>query len=281
MRTVIDVIIDIVERNAYSLNSSLLLRGANVVQANGVPFEDYIMNLFSDNLFEPNKRAYRRKIDETFSCLHATNYSPDYLIKSGDAIEVKKTERYANEYQFNSSYPKNKLFPDSPKLHPGAMKAETWSEKDMLYVFGVVPEGKRIALMSFIYGSEFAADRRFYEDIEKKISDAVSSYESVDTNELGRLNGIDPLHLTSLRIRGMWLVKNPLKQIDGILDLEMSNSFSFVCLMDPKKYETDPHKSNLEELSRDRHNLKIQDIEISHPDTLILKKSKLITYFVR
>jgi len=281
MRTVIDAIIDIVERNAYSLNSSLLLQGNNIVQANGIPFEDYVMNLFSDNLFETNKKRYRTKIDETYSCLHANNYSPDFIIKEGDAIEVKKTEKYANEYQFNSSYPKNKLFPDSPKLIPGALKNEQWTEKDMLYVFGVVPQGKRISLMSFVYGSEFAADRRHYEDLENKIKDSVASYDSSPTNELGRLNGIDPLKMTSLRIRGMWLVKNPLKQIEEYWNSDSSHSFDFVCLMDCDKYHNDPQKIYLENLMITNPNLHIQEISISDPDTLISKKSMLITYFVR
>ncbi len=281
MRTVIDVIIDIVDRNAYSLNSSLRLQGNNIVQANGVPFEDYVMNLFSDNLFETNVKNYRKKIDETFSCLHANNYSPDYIIKGGDAIEVKKTEKIATEYQFNSSYPKNKLFADSPKLLPGALKNENWTEKDMLYVFGVVPEGKRLSFMSFVYGSEFAANRKFYENVENKIREAVTGEESVTTNELGRLNGVDPLQFTSLRVRGMWLVKNPLNQISNLVDFDNKRSFNFVALMDCKKFNLDPHKATLENIAKQNPALKIQDIQIADPDTLVSKKSKLITYYVR
>lgn len=282
MRTVIDAIIDIVERNAYSLNSSLLLQGNNIVQANGVPFEDYVMNLFSDNLFETNKNRFRTKIDEVYSCLHAKNYSPDFIINGGDAIEVKKTEKYANEYQFNSSYPKKLLFPDSPKLVPGALKHEQWEQKDMLYVFGVVPQGKRISLMSFIYGTEFAADRRHYEDLEDKIRDSVSMYDSSETNELGRLNGIDPLRMTSLRItRGMWLIKNPLRLIEEYWAPNPDHSFDFVCLMDCNKYDSDPRKDYLLKLSKTYKNLQIREINISDPDTLISKKSMLITYFIK
>src|SRR5699024_11579610 len=59
----------------------------------------------------------------------------------------------------------------------------------------------------FVYGDCYCADKSYYERIADTIKDGVSSIPDVDfgeTKELGRVNKVDPLGITYLRIRGMW-----------------------------------------------------------------------------
>jgi len=279
-RNIIDALYDIVKRNAYNTRPSLSYIGKNVVQANGFTLEDYIMALFSGNILEDNVDRYLDNIDENFTCLKAANFFPDYALSSGDVIEVKKNENNSSQLQFNSSYPKNKIFRDSPKINPGLLEETDWEEKDVLYVWGIVPKG-RIKLLSFVYGSEFCADRKYYERVITPISRIISKKKnSTDSDELGKIKKIDPLNYTTLRIRGMWLVSNPIKIIDNYFKPNKNHAFTMVALMDKEKFESFHNKDIILQLAERYDSLNIQEIKIPHPSKKVRKNSILITYIV-
>jgi len=55
-----------------------------------------------------------------------------------------------------------------------------------------------------------------------KAGDAIADIEFSQTKELGRVNRVDPLGITNLRIQGMW----------------HEGKFSLVCIMRTEKFKT-------------------------------------------
>jgi hypothetical protein len=160
-----------------------------------------------------------------FSYLGNANNPPDLILKNGDAIEVKKIESLNSQIALNSSYPKSKLFSDDPMITDACRNCEenTWIEKDLIYTIGVTEKG-RLKLVWFIYGDCYAAEKQVYERVKTAICDGIrqiSGIEFTKTKELGRVNNVDPLGITYLRIRGMWGIENPIKVFRGI-DLAIS-----------------------------------------------------------
>ena len=47
--------------------------------------------------------------------------------------------------------------------------------------------------------------------------------EFSETNELGRVNKVDPLGITYLRIRGMWGIENPIKVFNYVAPAEQNS----------------------------------------------------------
>src|SRR5690606_27543800 len=146
-----------------------------------------------------------------FSYLGNSNNPPDFIIRHGAAVEVKKIEgKNPNGIALNSSYPKDYLHHDDIRIKKECRDCEDefggWKRKDMIYAIGNVKNDK-IHSLWFVYGNCYSADRSTYERIAEKIKDGVSSIPGVDfgeTKELGRVNRVDPLGITYLRIRGMW-----------------------------------------------------------------------------
>ena len=161
MRNVIDAIISLVENPILNLNDvidSNKIVGKNRANNMGVALEEYIKLLFSNGDYS------------IFSYLGNQNNPPDMMIDGGDAIEVKKiaSENFNAGIALNSSYPKTKLFADSAMISQACKDAEEWNVKDMLYTIGFVNEAKLRAL-TFVYGSDYAADKEVYERIKNTI----------------------------------------------------------------------------------------------------------------
>ena len=133
----------------------------------------------------------------------------------------------ARELHLNSSYPKDKLFSDSPMITTACRNCEDWREKDLVYVIGVSKDNKLKALW-LVYGNCYAASKEVYERVRDKISKGVNELQDVEfseTNELGRVNKVDPLGITYLRIRGMWGIENPIKVFDYVAPTEKNSDF--------------------------------------------------------
>jgi hypothetical protein len=201
------------------------------------------------------------------------------MIKNGDAIEVKKIQGKNSSIALNSSYPKDKLCSDSSMITSDCRACEDWKEKDMLYVIGVANADKLNSLW-FIYGSCYMADKEIYERIKNKISAGVNELADIEfseTNELGRVNRVDPLGITYLRIRGMWHIENPNKVFQYIPQLKNSDFFLNAIIL-KEKYESFPEedRKNLESLENERFS--IIDIRIKSPNNPAkMLDAKLIT----
>ena len=251
--------------------------------AEGDCLEEYIKDLFAGTLRETNERERLKKIESVFSYLGNDSNPPDAMIKGGDAIEVKKVESQKANIQLNSSHPKCKLHSDSHMLTEACKNAEDgdWREKDLLYVIGSV-KNKVLKSLFMVYGIDYAADEDIYLRVKRKIKEGVETIPDVDfadTEELGRINRIDPLGITSLRIRGMWIMQNPWTTFSYILQPDQSNEFEFCAIVNRSKYLSFPEHKRLEELSNTIDDLVIQDVEIKDPNNPAkLKLAKKIQF---
>lgn len=112
----------------------------NRVNQKGAALEDYVKNAFA-NCLGQDERSIKQARLRTFSYLGNSTNPPDAMLSNSDAIEIKKIKTLGTtQLQLNSSYPKNKLRSDNPKICNACRTCENWEEKDMLYVIGQVNE---------------------------------------------------------------------------------------------------------------------------------------------
>ncbi len=192
------------------------------------------------------------------------------MIRGGDAIEVKKTSGYGGTIQLNSSLPKAKLYSDDSRIQRACVDAEDWDEKDFIYSIGSVIE-KKLKLLFFIYGDCYCANREIYLNFQKTVEDAVDSIEGNEpSNELGRFNGIDPLGISDLRIRGMWIIKHPLKVFREHISFNTNEQeFSLICIMKKSKFES---------FNENDRNIILNDKEISYKEIKIADPNNPIKF---
>ena len=180
------------------------------------------------------------------------NNPPDIIIKNGDAIEVKKIESLRSGIALNSSYPKSKLYADSSMITRACKNCEEWEEKDIIYSIGVCQKNK-LKVSWFVYGNCYAANKEIYERIRNKISNGVNELQNVEfakTKELGRVNKVDPLGITFLRVRGMWQIENPVKVFSYVTSIEEAKEFNANAIMLKEKYLSFPNNDR-EKLERE------------------------------
>lgn len=247
-------------RAAQNSNQKLLkvYKSKNRANAMGDALEEYIKDIFSGTTADIDKNTASKLHSKSFSYTGNPNNPPDFILKKGDAIEVKKVEGFKNALALNSSYPKSKLHVDDPRIKNDCRVCENWTEKDIIYVVGSVPNNV-LKMLYFVYGDCYAADRNTYEQIRIKLKDLLigGDVETEDTNELARVRRVDPLGITSLRVRGMWNIENPSKVFDYLYKIDQTKDFQLVCIMLKEKYSSFP--------LRDRNKLeKSKGFKITH-----------------
>lgn len=244
-------------------------RSLNRMNSMGEALEFYVKDIFCGLLSENDLTKKEQTYSQFFSYLGNQNNPPDIIIKNGDAIEVKKHLGIRpNGLALNSSYPKDFLYSDSPMITTACKECEEWSKKDLLYVVGSILDNK-IKSLWFVYGNCYAASREVYEKIKNAITEGVNSLPDIEfgeTNELGRVNKVDPLGITDLRIRGMWAIKHPIKVFDYIPELAFDADFKVNAILLTSKYDSFPQedREKLEALVSD--NFIIKDIQIKSPN---------------
>ncbi len=249
----------------------------------GDALEEFIKDLFADS-FDSAPEDRNKRWSEIFSYLGNNNNPPDIILKGGDAIEVKKIESKDASLALNSSYPKHTLKKDNPMISNACKECEDWDEKDIIYAVGVVKNNK-LSSLCMVYGTEFCASEECYEKIRQKIKNGVeeiSAVEFSETNELGRVNKVDPLGVTYLRIRGMWGIENPWKVFKDIYKRDFNRKFNFMCLISDKKWESFDNKGDIEKLIKEKTDtVSKRDVEVKNPDNPAqLIKAKLISFMI-
>ena len=258
--------------------------GTNRVNIAGDSLENYIKNLFAGTLSETDETSRRDKFNKYFSYFGNSNNPPDLIIKNGDAVEVKKVEMSSSGLALNSSYPKAKLFSDSRMITSACKSCENWTVKDIIYVIGTV-KNSFLSSLVMVYGMDYAADAEVYNRVKNSITEGlskISDIELAETNELGRVNKVDPLGITYLRVRGMWHIDNPLRVFSYIYSQNLEKDFNFMALINCEKYLSFPQNDRLEleKLFHSGH-LSISDVKISDPNNPAkLKEAKLITFSI-
>jgi hypothetical protein len=248
----------------------------------GDALECFIKDIFADTVTESEQQKKLLRYSEVFSSSGNANNPPDLILRRGDAVEVKKIESIGAGIALNSSYPKSKLYADSPLITSHCRNCEDWQEKDIIYAIGVA-QGKKLKSLWLIYGDCYAADREIYERITDTRAIGINRIPGVDfskTRELGRVNKVDPLNITYLRIRGMWGIQNPLSVFDYVdLGYQKDASFQMIALMKKSKYLSLPIQDREQLEALINNNFQILDIEIKSPNNPVqLIPAKVISY---
>jgi hypothetical protein len=146
-----------------------------------------------------------------------------------------------------------------------------WTTKDLFYAVGCTQNGK-LRYIFFIQGTCYAAEKSIYDRIEKRIKSGVEDCIRLngieggsETVELGRINRVDPLGITNLRIRGMWMIQNPLHVFDYIYHYNRSQDFSLVALMKEEKFDSYPQEDKRAIAENDR-GIKSKLVRVKNPN---------------
>ncbi|MDO6992494.1 NgoPII family restriction endonuclease [Brachyspira innocens] len=263
-------------------------KGSNRINNVGDSLEEYIKDIFTSTLFENDENVRNLKISEYFSYTGNKNNPPDIILNGGDAIEVKKIENITSDLALNSSYPKSKLYSDSNMITEACRNCENgWKEKDIIYAVGTVDKNNKLLQLSFVYGEDYAASSSIYERIKNTIKNGIIDIENIEfaeTNELGKVKRIDPLGITSLRIRGMWHIQNPIKTFSYVYRRNEKAKFNLMAIINENKFNSFDKKDikELIKISENNNNLSINDINIKDPNNPAkLKKAKIITFYIK
>ena len=266
MSNIIQAFINIV--NSHQETISTITNGNNRANNMGEGLEHYIQDMFASTHEIENENLKLEKLSKIYSYQGNKNNPPDLILRSSDAIEVKKLESKNSAIALNSSYPKAKLYANSPMITKACKTCESWTEKDMLYAIGYTQQNALKSLW-LVYGDCFCADKETYERIKTTISDGITSIADVEftqTKELGKVKKVDPLGITDLRIRGMWHIDNPNKTFSYIYQYDENKNFQLITLLTKEKYETLPQEDRAKLDSLDNDNITIKNVKIKNPN---------------
>lgn len=273
--SLLHAILAIIDNNNYQICGA---KSGNLSQ-NGKGLEEFIIRAFS-NSFLMDDEEYTRRLHEVYSYLGSAHSPPDAMIRGGAAIEIKKIGAGSQYIQFNSSMPKHVLRSTDPMLTEECRNAEVWDRKSMIYAIGIVNEDI-LRHLFFVYGVDYCAlnscERvtRTLKTSIRKITDLVFE----DTNELGRINNIDPYGNTYLRMRGMWVMKTPWK-VFGITP-DNSKSFTMTIIVNDRIWSAEKELSGIDEDLLVQKGLSIENYSIKNPDdSQVLVPGKLISYSI-
>lgn len=251
--------------------------GKNRMNNMGKAAEIYVKDLFCDAFGLDEKQKFEKYSSE-LSYIGNSNNPPDFILKAGDAVEVKKIESKRYDIALNSSYPKHKLLKTDTRITQECRNCEKWDEKDIIYSIVSVSDGL-VDNICMVYGDCYCADSSVYKRIVDNIVAGIHKIENIElaknTNELARLNKVDPLETTYLRVRGMWGIKHPYNVYDYLDGLEQ-NVLNVILLK--SKYDSFPEvdRKNLENIAK----ICINDIKIKNPNNpAVLLEAKHI--FIR
>lgn len=280
MSNILTAIEVIVKNSSNALVEAFENNSQNRATQMGDALEDYVKNAFADCLGQDAKSVKSAR-HIVFSYLGNKTNPPDAILRHGDAIEIKKLATLGtSQLQLNSSYPKNKLYADNPKICKACRDCELWQEKDMIYVVGQV-DGEELQNIFFVYGDLYCDSNEIYENVELVIKEGLESLEGVElaeTNELGRVNKVDHLGISDLRVRGMWLIKTPFHQFAYLTENSTDCTFKLVALIPQDKYQGFDNVKGFENFCEE-YDVHISDEDIEDPrNPANFISSKLITY---
>jgi len=261
-------------------------KSINRANSMGDTLEFYVKDLLCNLLREDDVKKKNKIYEKEFSYFGNQNNPPDFIIKNGDAFEVKKIESFKSALALNSSPPKNKLRSDDIRITAVCKKTDggQWKEKEIFYVIGSVQKGV-IKYLFFVQGTCYAADHEIYDKVHNPIRKEVDfilnslGLEKGNTVELGKVKKVDPLGITELRIRGMWGIQNPIKVFEYIAPIDQNIEFFTHAIMSKEKYLSFPEKDRKSIEKLVNNNFSIKDIKIKSPNNPAkLLEAKLLSF---
>lgn len=241
----------------------------------GDALEYYLKDVFCNTLDIYDFNEQERKYSNYLSYMGNNNNPPDFIIKGDAAVEVKKLEGMGfGHIALNSSHPKDKLNVDSTLINNACKVCEDdiggWTEKEMIYAIGNIRNNK-LRVLWLLYGDCYCANENTYLKMKNTISTGIKTIPGVDfaeSNELGRVNKVDPLGITYLRIRGMWGIEHPMSVFNYLVgNYNKTTNYQVYVLMLKEKYEVLPQedKENLKQYI-ESGKLKGYNVEIKNPN---------------
>ncbi len=281
MTNILDAIYNIAKRDELEIKD--ITFGSNRANNMGEGLEVFIKDAFCDMFDEGDKNIRNLEYKNVFSFQGSKRNPPDLMLRNGSAIEIKKVESLTTELQLNSSHPKQTLKSDSSFITKKCMECEDWVEKDFIYIIGHTPkETSKLSSLWIVYGDIYAASENTYLSLKNEIGeniDKIPDIEFSETNEIGRVNKVDPLKITNLRIRGMWLLQPPFKVFDYVHTYEGNKKFQCFAIIPKAKFDGFTNKS-IEQLEK-VDGVLFTDIKVNDPDNPVnLIECKLITFII-
>lgn len=265
MTNILDAIFNIVNHQDFQIKN--LYIGRNRANNMGEALENYIKDAFAGTFGITEELKRMKSFNQKFSWLGNQNHPPDIMIKGGDAIEVKKTQSANSDLVLNSSYPKSNILSTSPMITKECKDCENWTVKDLIYCVGYTSD-EILNSLWLVYGNIYAAKQETYQRIKNTMSEGIGSIPNVEfaeTKELGRVNRVDPLGITNLRIRGMWQIQNPRKVFD-YLHKQSEKDFELICVIPTVKFNSFPTESKLKLENLKIDGFSIVDVEAKNPN---------------
>lgn len=280
MTNILEAIINIANNPILEIRNHY--NGRNRANNVGEALETFIKDAFANLIDVTDEQERMKRYNEVFSWLGNQNHPPDIMIRKGDAIEVKKTQSANSDLALNSSYPKSNIQSNSTMITQDCKNCEEWIEKDLIYCVGHTSD-EAINSLWMVYGNIYAAKHETYQIIKQKITDGINEIPNVElavTNELGRVNRVDPLGITNLRIRGMWQIQNP-RRVFNYLHTQTNNKFELISLIPTAKYNSFPIESIKKIENLGNENLTIENVNVSDPNNPAkLIEVKLIKFII-
>jgi hypothetical protein len=279
MTNILEAIVNIANNPILQIKNHY--SGRNRANNVGEALETFVKDAFANIIHATDEQERMARYNQVFSWLGNQNHPPDIMIRQGDAIEVKKTQSANSDLALNSSYPKSNIQANSTMITQECRNCENWIEKDLIYCVGHTDD-ESVNSLWMVYGNIYAAKHETYQVIKQKITDGINEIPNVElaeTNELGRVNRVDPLGITNLRIRGMWQIQNP-RRVFNYLHKPSDRKFELVAIVPTAKYNSFPidSKNRIENLGNP--NLTINDVKVKDPNNPAnLIDAKLILFF--
>lgn len=277
MTNILEAIVNIANNPVVAIRNHYT--GRNRANNVGEALEMFVKDAFANTIQEQDEQVKNTRFNQVFSWLGNQNHPPDIMIRQGDAIEVKKTQSANSDLALNSSYPKSNIQSNSNMITQECRTCENWTEKDLIYCVGHTTDDS-IKSLWMVYGNIYAAKHETYQVIKQKITDGINEIPNVElaeTNELGRVNRVDPLGITNLRIRGMWQIQNP-RRVFNYLHTT-GDTFELVAVIPTTKYNSFPRDSKNKIENLGNPNLEITDVQVKDPNNPAnLIDGKLIVY---
>lgn len=239
MSNTLKAIANIIDSGCFTLTAKTThLNQQNRINAEGDMLEDYVLDAYA-NTFGLDGHARDSVLQTVFSYLGNSSTPPDAMLRGGDAIEVKKFKRISNaDLPLNSSYPKDKIHRNDQSLTEMCRTCEQWTDKDMVYCIGYL-NASSIKRLWITYGDCFCSDEAIYQRIANTITSGLNQIPGIRTapsDELARVNDVDILKRTNLRVRGMWTISNPNKLFASLVSYNTDAPFQLFCIMTTEKY---------------------------------------------
>ncbi|OGJ15635.1 MAG: hypothetical protein A2632_00425 [Candidatus Pacebacteria bacterium RIFCSPHIGHO2_01_FULL_46_16] len=277
---ILNAFFNIVENSHVTINPAKI--SSNRITNVGDALEGYIKDAVVGLLGKQSTSDKDRDIlySKAFSWLGNSSNPPDCMLRGNDAIEIKKIQTLSSDIALNSSHPKNKIYANDIRVAIGAKRAEEWMVKDIIYAIGCTSNKLELQRLWLIYGDCYAASKGVYEKLIDVISRGVTSVPDLDfkkTNELGKINKVDPLGITNMRVRGMWHILNPSRLYSEFVN--HTGDKQFYLLMREEKYTSFSPiiRKKIEAIRRKGYcNEKIEIRDPDNPAKLI--KARMIKY---